>query len=255
MSAYEIRERAWAKLGEGGGWGTAIVGFLLTFIVSYVINSLVQSLCGLTTLTTLAQGVKAGTVSEQELFAAMPRFMGALSIAMLVAYYVNAVVRYGLSALSIAVMRGAGRIGHAFSGFGKGWSTLWMMALAHLYIFCWTLLLVIPGIRAAFSYSLIYLIKADHPDWSADRCIGESKRLMEGNRWRYFCLCLSFIGWFLLGAVTCGLAFVFAMPYFYVAQAAFYEDLLDRAAADGGPGEYFTAEAERTDFTDPSVQN
>ena len=178
MSAYEIRERAWAKLGEGGGWAAAIVGFLLTFIVSYVINSLVQSLCGLTTLTTLAQGVKAGTVSEQELFSAMPRFMGALSIAMLVAYYVNAVVRYGLSALSIAVMRGGARVGHAFSGFGKGWSTLWMMALAHLYIFCWTLLLVIPGIRAAFSYSLIYLIMSDHPDWSADRCIGESNRLM-----------------------------------------------------------------------------
>ena len=232
MRAHEIRERAWAKLGEGGGWGTAIVGFLLIFIVSYSINSLVQSLCGLTALTTMVQGVQSGTVSEQELLAAMPRFMGALSITMLVAYYVNAVVRYGLSALSIAVMRGGARIGHAFSGFGKGWSTLWMMALAHLYIFCWTLLFIIPGIRAAFSYSLIYLIKADHPDWAADRCIGESKRLMEGNRWRYFCLCLSFVGWWILGVATCGLAFIFAMPYFYVAQAAFYEDLLDRTSAE-----------------------
>ena len=40
-----------------------------------------------------------------------------------------------------------------------------------------------------------------------------------------------------------------------MAQAAFYEDLLDQTAPDGGPGEYFTAESERTDFTDPSVQN
>jgi len=232
MRAHEIRERAWTKLGENGGWGVAIGGFVLTFLVSYAINSLVQSLCGLTALTTMAQGIKTGTVSEQEFLAAMPRFMGAFSIAIIVAYYINAVVRYGLSALSIAIMRGAGRIGHAFSGFGKGWNTLWMMALAHLYIFCWTLLFIIPGIRAAFSYSLIYLIKADHPDWPADRCIGESKRLMDGNRWRYFCLCLSFIGWWILGAVTCGLAFVFAMPYFYVAQAAFYEDLLDRTPAE-----------------------
>ncbi len=232
MRAHEIRKQAWTKLGENGGWGVAIGGFVLTFLVSYAINSLVQSLCGLTALTTMAQGIKTGTVSEQELLAAMPRFMGAFSIAMIVAYYINAVVRYGLSALSIAVMRGAGRIGHAFSGFGKGWSTLWMMALAHLYIFCWTLLFIIPGIRAAFSYSLIYLIKADHPDWPADRCIGESKRLMEGNRWRYFCMCLSFIGWFFLGAVTCGLAFIFVMPYFNVAQAAFYEDLLDRTATE-----------------------
>ena len=51
---------------------------------------------------------------------------------------------------------------------------------------------------------------------------------MEGNRWRYFCFCLSFLGWWILGVLTCGLAFIFAMPYFNVAQAAFYEELLDR---------------------------
>ena len=228
MTAREIRERAWGKLGENGGWNAAIGGFVLAFLVSYGINSLVQSFCGVTAFLQMAQNVQAGTLSQEELLKAMPRFMGAFFVVALVAYYVNAVFRYGLSALSIAVMRGGARIGHAFSGFGKGWNTLWLMALAHLYIFCWTLLFVIPGIRATFSYALIYLIKADHPDWEADRCIGESKRLMEGNRWRYFCLCLSFLGWWILGMLTFGLALFFAMPYFNAAQAAFYEDLLDR---------------------------
>ncbi len=228
MPAREVRERAWEKLGENGGWGTAICGFILVFFVSHVINSLAQSFCGATAFVQMARDVQAGVLSQEEFMKGMPKFMGALFVVMLVAYYVGAVFRYGISALSIAVMRGGARIGHAFSGFGKGWSTLWLMALAHLYIFCWTLLFVIPGIRAAFSYALIYLIKADHPDWDADRCIGESKRLMEGNRWRYFCFCLSFLGWWMLGVLTCGLAFIFAMPYFYVAQAAFYEELLDR---------------------------
>ena len=228
MTASEIRERAWSKLGENGGWGTAICGFILVFFVSHVINSLVQSFSGATAFLQMARDVQAGVLSQEEFMKGVPKFMGALFVVMLVAYYVNAVFRYGISALSIAVMRGGARIGHAFSGFGKGWSTLWLMALAHLYIFCWTLLFVIPGIRAAFSYALIYLIKADHPDWDADRCIGESKRLMEGNRWRYFCFCLSFLGWWILGVLTCGLAFIFAMPYFNVAQAAFYEELLDR---------------------------
>ena len=151
MTAREIRERAWGKLGENGGWGTAIGGCVLAFFVSYGINSLVQSFCGATAFLQMAQDVQAGTLSQEELMKALPKFMGALCVVTLVAYYVNAVFRYGLSALSIAVMRGGARIGHAFSGFGKGWSTLWLMALAHLYIFCWTLLFVIPGIRAAFS--------------------------------------------------------------------------------------------------------
>ena len=38
----------------------------------------------------------------------------------------------------------------------------------------------------------------------------------------------SFIGWFLLVVVTWGLAGLFVMPYFAAANAAFYEDLLDR---------------------------
>ena len=238
MTAREIRERAWGKLGENGGWSAAVGGFVLAFLISYAINSLVQAVCGVTAFAQMAQEVQAGTLSQEVLIKALPHFMGALFVVALVAYYVNAVFRYGLAALSIAVMRGGARFGHAFSGFGKGWSTLWLMALAHLYIFCWTLLFVIPGIRAAFSYALIYLIKADHPDWDADRCIGESKRLMEGNRWRYFCFCLSFLGWWMLVVATCGLAFIFVVPYFNVAQAAFYEDLLDRTAS-GSENEFF----------------
>jgi len=231
MNAREIRERAWAKLGENGGWSAAIGGFVIAFALSYTVNSLVQTACGFASISRMAQGLQTGTVTQQQFMSAMPGFLGSLFVVLLVAYYVNAVFRYGMSALSIAVMRGGARVSHVFSGIGKGWSTLFMMVLAHLYILCWTLLFVIPGIMAMFSYELMYLVRADHPDWDADRCIGESKRLMAGNRWRYFCFCLSFIGWWIMGVLTCGLGFVFVFPYFNVAQAAFYEELLDRDAS------------------------
>ena len=75
----------------------------------------------------------------------------------------------------------------------------------------------------------------DHPDWTANQCITESRRLMDGNKWRYFCLLISFIGWwilvFLSSFILNGLAQWFFMPYLESAQAAFYEDLLDRDAA------------------------
>ena len=56
----------------------------------------------------------------------------------------------------------------------------------------------------------------------------ESKKLMNGHRLRLFCLDASFFVWFLLVGVTFGLAGIFVVPYYATANAAFYEDLLDR---------------------------
>ena len=76
-------------------------------------------------------------------------------------------------------------------------------------------------------------VAVDHPDWNASQCITESRRLMNGNKLRYFCLHFSFIGWIALVLVIGTLPVVgnFAqwlfMPYFETAKAAFYENLLD----------------------------
>ena len=251
MTIDEIKKLAREKLGQNHGWRAAICGNLLAFLTAYAINSTTQTICVVTGIIGMMQGAQMGSGDPEAVISAMSKNLLPLSVVVIVSYYVSAVFRYGISALSIAVMRGGARLGHAFSGFGKGWSTLWLMLLAHLYIFCWTLLFIIPGICAAFSYALIYLIKVDHPDWDSNRCIAESKRLMQGNRWRYFCLMLSFIGWWLLafipffaalldmhilmrafcmlhGLIAMGLVFVFVVPYINTAQDAFYENLLDQ---------------------------
>ena len=49
---------------------------------------------------------------------------------------------------------------------------------------------------------------------------------MSGNKMRLFLLDLSFIGWFLLGLITFGIAFLWITPYWNTARAAFYEDLM-----------------------------
>ena len=240
MNPSETKERAWKHLGENGGWFAAIFGTALSMIAAYAINSTVQGICGIDAIFESLKEIQPGSANAEEALATISKSMMAASAALLAALYVEAVFRYGLSALSIAVVRGGARVSHAFSGFGKGVSTLWLMAIAQTYVFFWTLLFVIPGIRAAFSYALVYMLKADHPDWRAGRCISESKRLMEGNRMRYFELWLSFIGWWILCFATCGLAAFFAIPYYNAAKAAFYEDLLDRDSvpqASGGAPE------------------
>ena len=60
---------------------------------------------------------------------------------------------------------------------------------------------------------------------TAREAIETSKEMMYGNRWRLFCLHISFIGWAILCAFTLGIGSLWLNPYSNVAEAAFYRDI------------------------------
>lgn len=97
--------------------------------------------------------------------------------------------------------------------------------LTGLYIFLWSLLLIVPGIIASYSYAMTGYILAEHPEMTAGEAIAASKEMMSGNRWRLFCLHISFIGWALLCALTLGIGNLWLNPYENVAEAAFYREI------------------------------
>lgn len=99
--------------------------------------------------------------------------------------------------------------------------------LVNLYLFLWMLLFIIPGIIKSFSYSMTYFIINDHPEYSLNEAITESRRMMDGHKMEYFILCLSFIGWFILSCITLGIGFLWLIPYFYTTSAAFYEEIAE----------------------------
>ncbi len=109
-----------------------------------------------------------------------------------------------------------------FSGFSIFGKALWLVVLTALKTLAWTLLFIVPGIVAAYSYALAPYLLAEHPDWSAHQAVEESKRLMCGNKGRMFRLDLSFLGWVLLAGLTCGAGSVFLAPYPEAAHALFY---------------------------------
>jgi uncharacterized membrane protein len=49
---------------------------------------------------------------------------------------------------------------------------------------------------------------------------------MNGNKWRYFVLELSFLGWEMLAPLTCGILFFWLVPYMEVSKANFYNALV-----------------------------
>ena len=106
------------------------------------------------------------------------------------------------------------------------WKTIAVAQLLQMvYILLWMCLLVIPGIVAGYSYAMTSYILAEHPELTASEAIAQSKAMMEGNRWRLFCLQFSFIGWSLLCALTLGIGNLALRPYTAAAEAAFYREI------------------------------
>lgn len=110
--------------------------------------------------------------------------------------------------------------------FGKAFLVPFLMIL---FVYLWSLLLIIPGIIMAYAYSMSVYVSKDNPELSAMDAIRTSKELMRGHKWDLFVLDLSFIGWILLAMLTCGLGFVFLTPYIETAHAEFYRELTENA--------------------------
>lgn len=98
--------------------------------------------------------------------------------------------------------------------------------LQHLFIFLWSCLFLVPGIVKNYSYAMTPYVRIDHPDWSAEQCITESRRLMNGHKWQLFLLQLSFLGWIIVGALAFGIGTLWVTAYMQAATAHFYEELV-----------------------------
>ena len=112
-----------------------------------------------------------------------------------------------------------------FDGFKIFWRSFVLYILKYIFITLWSLLFVIPGIIAAFRYSMAEYILYENPDMSAMDAIRESKRLMDGKKADLFVLYLSFFGWYLLSAITCGIAYIWVAPYVTATVTNFYLDI------------------------------
>ena len=97
--------------------------------------------------------------------------------------------------------------------------------LYYVYVFLWSMLLLIPGCIKAYSYAMTPFILKDNPEMKNNAAIEESMRMMDGHKLELFLLDLSFIGWAILSILTCCIGFLWLVPYMNMARVNFYEDL------------------------------
>ncbi len=124
--------------------------------------------------------------------------------------------------------------GEAFAGFRIYKPSVVTMLVRSIYIWLWSLLLVIPGIVKGYAYSMTPYIIYENPNLSADRAIKMSKIMTHGYKWDLFVLNLSFIGWNILSGITGGVVGIFWVnPYMGLTHAGAYEDLKWKAIQSG----------------------
>ncbi|MBQ3252691.1 MAG: DUF975 family protein [Oscillospiraceae bacterium] len=126
-------------------------------------------------------------------------------------------------------------LGDLFTEFSNFWASFKVTFLTGLFVFLWSLLLYIPGIIKAMSYSQAMYILAENPGIGAREAIDRSKAMMEGHKMELFVLYLSFIGWYLLGAITFGIAYIYILPYVQATLTNFYNSIKPVEAAAEAP--------------------
>ena len=97
------------------------------------------------------------------------------------------------------------------------------LILKDIFTILWTLLFIVPGIIKAYEYRMIPYLIAENPDMSYKEAFARSKDMMMGNKWEAFVLDLSFLGWFCLNLLTCGILGIFYVnPYYFATDANLY---------------------------------
>ena len=108
-----------------------------------------------------------------------------------------------------------GSFGNLFDALPILLRVFWYQFLSTLLIFLWSLLLVVPGIIASYSYRQGLYILLDHPEMSVMECLRASKHMMKGHKMELFKLDLSFLGW-TMGQSFVSTALAASMPGSYL---------------------------------------
>jgi uncharacterized membrane protein len=244
MTASQYRQVARGAL--RGYWGTAIAVTVVAGLIVFFFSGIISRILSFFLMPSLAEMLEMVPYLD-DYYAILAflsyYFVSLIPVLMLLSLLsapaqalASGVLNLGKSEFDMDVVTRWKRpsVNTLFSKFNMYGKALALELLIMVFTWLWSLLFVIPGIVASYRYAMARYLLLQNPGMSAMDAIRASKQLMNGHKGRLFALSLSFIGWYLLVPVTCGLIMLYVEPYLSVAFAAFYLDLtgqLDRQQA------------------------
>lgn len=169
-------------------WGSGILGIILYAIMMILIPTIAGSI------------IPSGNINlsgGNSTFTTTVPFVTYLYLIIFTGVFTLGLAKF---TINIIIARKA-KAGTIFSGFDNIFRAILLHILQSIFISLWTMLFVIPGIIAAYRYSMSYYILVDDPKKSAMQCIKESSMMMRGNKWKLFCLQLTYMGWMILAYI------------------------------------------------------
>lgn len=152
-----------------------------------------------------------------------------ISVIPFAAFFLAGPINFGLAVIFLKKARNGGapiEFGDLFSGFDRFVDTMVLGLMQWLIPALWCLIPIVGfifAIRKTYSYAMAMYMKVDMPNAPWRECLDRSTMLMEGHRWELFCLQFSFIGWYIVGSLACGIGTLWVAPYQQAAVANFYE--------------------------------
>ena len=214
-----------ARLALTGKWGLAVGGVLVYFLVALVcgvipyLGNVISFVIGGPLMVgwylfylTLSRRQTAGIA---QIFDGFKMFGNAFLANLLVSLLIFA---WLLPAIGVGIVAAVMMIKSAHGG---GMPSLSMLVL-FVPLF---LLALIPAIVAQFRYSMTYFVLTDVSGIGPLEAIQHSTQMMNGSKWKFFCLQWRFFGWALLCLLTLGIGFLWLTPYMMTSMGAFYDDL------------------------------
>lgn len=210
-------------------WQCVLVGFILTLLGGGTLYGTSRSTTQQVDVNVTSSGFDTLSTQEQSLIAGL--VVGFLSLTFIISILIKIFLTNPVNVGSARFFQKnlsdpTTKFDTILEGFGDYGRTFLTLLLSDLYVFLWSLLLIIPGVMKAYSYMLVPYIVKDEPQLSSSEVLARSQQMMAGNRWQAFVLDLSFIGWYIFGALTAGIGFAFwTTPYLNSAHAALYRQL------------------------------
>ena len=237
MNYSAIKERARASL--KCNWGTAIIASLIASIfgvngsssgagsLNFEFEESDLDFLNGTDLSILIADFSSYVESHLAEILAIIGVVSLMGLVVSIAMFcLGSIVKIGYQKFNLDLVDGTPlNIGTLFSYFKHWKNAIFTNLLQITYVFLWSLLCIIPGIIAEYNYAMTPYILAENPELSPKEALQKSKEIMHGHRFELFILNLSFIGWSILSVLSCGIGFLWLVPYINASNAEFYREI------------------------------
>lgn len=103
---------------------------------------------------------------------------------------------------------------------------LWTVTLVIIIAVIVSAIIIVLYNIFLYSLKLTPYIIVENKEISLFKAMKLSKEVMKGNKWKFFILDLSFIGWGILSLFSFGIGFLWLVPYVSLCSFNFYRDLI-----------------------------